>query len=1101
MPGYNPYLELKDAPTGEAIKEDRDIGYNPYLGLTSYEEPKDPMAWKAIEKMTEAEKEEMEFAGKHPNLYGLVKASLETLSDFPIVGYLEYLSPERREEFKDLTKQEQVNELLWKSFNAALWAKIAPLKAGSVLLKYGVGQKGLFSDVGYLLKLPFQTAKKIGPKIVSGVLPKNFGVLRVEDALKKMAILSPKSDFKGFEYDKFLRKTLKGKGFHKKETELLTDALGRGTGTFSTMDTFQISELTRRGYKFSKAFQENVPLIPGKKLLRTLDKEFNLLHSKAIMEAEFRKKTFENVLREIYGTKQIKGFPKDFSLKVFQERSAKLYPSLGKHFNFGEASTVQMTNISLSLLEDITLTMKQIMPGRGLFMFPSLLPTRVVYGVGEKIFSTKTKIYDTIKLALGKSNRNYFNHILLWAKLLEQEGLYTSIKIKKTGEFIAKKAKFFTPDVSDRVYKVLTKMDDLTRQAAQVTDKTAAKALLNEARALPGKVFRKNDPGILLYNAYRTYSDHLYSDFFKGQFSRVLGKLRIAGALPDDIIRSLEGQSRLLEYEIDNLFSTVNKATSGWKMGSSKRLLGRAQRTILRGAERLSKEELAMRKEIASLFQYGSAKGFPAYLENYTARMRGNQLDLVASWKRTLATERTAAFRHPRRAGFGETKDLGTMIESRTMAQARELYLYDDIGKAVRYAKRLPPAYRDYIDAHISGVLGLPSTMDHKVAWFLTKTTGGVERYFGKTGVWDEWRVLELAHTVNTLTYLGALGFKPFSAMRNLFQTLINVPADLGGIKDLGLLVSGVKKALDPVVRKKLIQWGAITEFAPEVHLRPAALPFGKTKIMGKTLPSLKRVQDVGLWMFKGSDRWNRYVSGGAALGKWDQALGKVGGKIHFKNLGEFTKHLNLAGRRDYTRDKVVSLLLKGKNIEAQKTYVLDVIADTQYLYGVADAPIIIRKHGALAKTGFIFQSWWMNYGANLEKWIRTGEPLPAKVNRMFTAMISTAIAGTLMEQMWGKQTALRTVGMGPFPKEANEFLIPPAWMPIYHALAAISNIQTPKVSSRHARSILTSAGILLPGYLQGKALWRGAREEGIEGFARAIFRLKKPERRTGGFF
>jgi hypothetical protein len=103
-------------------------------------------------------------------------------------------------------------------------------------------------------------------------------------------------------------------------------------------------------------------------------------------------------------------------------------------------------------------------------------------------------------------------------------------------------------------------------------------------------------------------------------------------------------------------------------------------------------------------------------------------------------------------------------------------------------------------------------------------------------------------------------------------------------------------------------------------------------------------------------------------------------------------------------------------------------------------------------------------------------------------------MAYLLMEPLWGKATAQRGVALGPFPGEFNEFLLPPAWGPVYHAGRAVMSIQNPKVSARHAKAVLDSAMILLPGGLQAKTFYRGAKEEGFEGFSRAILRLKKPE-------
>ncbi len=1116
---YNPYENIESSE-----KTPEGTEYNPYEALESCPEltpparkdlPRSERLWRAQKEMTPAEREEYDYAAKHPNLYALTQTSMEICGHLPIANYLKFMSAEERHDFTELSQQDQTNALLHMSLDNALWAACGAPKAGSFLLKLGVPKRSAFGGVMKGAKLGAKAMGRSSKNILSeivGNLAKSEtrtgrgkalpSLLRVEDALKKIAILAPKVAFQGFKFKDFAGKVLKKEGFHKKEIEFLLEPLLRGEGSFSRFDMFNLGELARKNYKFSKVFQKMIPLLKDKKILRGMDPTWAKMYSEPLMEAAYKKRTFEKALGELYGSKEVAGFAKDFSLRTFQQSAGKLYTQMGKTFNFGEANLEQMANVTLYLLEHPMIGMKSIMPGSKSFIFPSILPKRVVYGLGEAVHRTKKMVYEPIKNALAGRNRNYFNHILLWTQLLKQEGLYTALKISATGEFEATKAAFFTPEVSEKVYKMLTKMDDLTKAAAEVKNPVMRKQLLSDVRALPGQTFGKNDPGILMYNAYKTFSDHLYSDFVKGHFSRTLNLVKKDKALPKDILETLTGQSRYVEYELDNLFSTVNKATYGWKMGSTKRLLGRAQRTIMRKAKGLPKDEIKRRKAIADQFAYGTEKGFPAYLENYVSRMRTHQLNLANSWQGQLASKPKAAFRHPRKKTYGETGDFATMLESRVMAQASEFYLYDKIDDVVKFAKRLPPAYRDYVEADIAGTLGLPAVLDHKVAWFLTKTVGKLERFFGKEGIWDEWRVLDLGHTVNTLTYLGALGFKPFSAVRNLFQTLMNVPADLGGIKDLGTLVRGVKKSLDPKVRQKLINWGAITEFAPEIHLRPSALPFGKKKLFGHILPSLKKAQDAGLWLFKMSDRFNRYMTGGAALEKWEKAFQAVGGKINIKNIEKFAEHLNLNGRRDYVREDIIKALLGPKQnlVEAEKTFVLDVIADTQYLYGVSEAPLILRKYGALGKTGFIFQSWFMNYGALLEKWLILGEPPPAKVNRLFTAMTSAAIGASLMETMWGESTALRTVGLGPFPKEANEYMIPPSWKPIYHAIAAISNIQDPDISSRHAKAILSSSFIMAPGYLQAKASFRGAREEGFAGFSRSILRLKSPEKEVQGW-
>ena len=95
------------------------------------------------------------------------------------------------------------------------------------------------------------------------------------------------------------------------------------------------------------------------------------------------------------------------------------------------------------------------------------------------------------------------------------------------------------------------------------------------------------------------------------------------------------------------------------------------------------------------------------------------------------------------------------------------------------------------------------------------------------------------------------------------------------------------------------------------------------------------------------------------------------------------------------------------------------------------------------------------------------------------------------MEPLYGKGTAAKSTFLGAFPSEFNEFLLPPAWTPVCHTAAAIRNIQSPEVSARHAKAILSSSMILVPAGLQLKSFYKGAKEEGFEGFSKAIIGIK----------
>jgi hypothetical protein len=643
----------------------------------------------------------------------------------------------------------------------------------------------------------------------------------------------------------------------------------------------------------------------------------------------------------------------------------------------------------------------------------------------------------------------------------------------------------------------MIKMDNLSMAASRAKDKATIAGLQAEV----GQVGKAMSPGArVIMETTRTYLDHLYAAHVKMQIPRLFGKAkltRLGRAKIDEMMASSGG----LNYSINRLFATKAGKNPTEKIAGMKELLGKVREKLVfqgethpyfieTGAE-LTKTLKVLNKGLS--WEKG---GFMRYLDNYVARVSKHEDVLLGKWRGGLFKDQGAFHTKLRQLekARGAPVDFETMLQARTMAHSKEHFLYDKLGEVVKFTEGLPPAWIDYTESYLSGILGVPTKGDYQVAQFLTKTVGGLSRLMGTgEGLWNEHRVVQLAYTLNNLVYLGGLGFKPFSATRNLFQPLLTVPADLGGLKDLGSLTEGYRWAFNPKNRAYIRDIGAIAEYAPEIHLRPRILRLGKT-LRGREMPTLDSIRDAGMWMFKGSDRFNRYVTGGAAVTKWDRLVRKFGGEVKPQYVNKFSKKLGLDKRYEWSKAEVEDLLYRGKFAEAKASYVKDVIADTQYLYGAAEAPVVLRKYGAVGRTGAIFQSWWMNYGTLLAKWATTGKSPGAKAERMFTAMTAHSMAYLLMEPLWGKATAQRGVALGPFPGEFNEFLLPPAWGPVYHAGRAVMSIQNPKVSARHAKAVLDSAMILLPGGLQAKTFYRGAKEEGFEGFSRAILRLKKPE-------
>ena len=1023
---------------------------------------------------------EAALAAKFPNIYGGVGVTLD------MIPYAKYALPSEREKFDMLDQEEQTKALLWDAFGATF------LVGAPVIMK-GVGKGAMW--LGKELMKPF--TKVVKP-------------LPIEDALAGIKKAAPSFEMKPFNFREVMQGKLQGKGMHEREALAVVNALeGNEKGLINAVVDRQFA-----GRAPTKVFNEATKWVTGKAYPeKILHPEFKMRYGEALVRGQFYNRQFESALKnELLRVKGAKPVPANLTQAIFDNTVEKLWPDqLGK-MSFATMGEGEMANVVNLMLSDKAGAQSVLMAGMKHLMPLSWMPARVAFGTGEGAWGTISSIYNPTKALFETTNRYHFNKILEWATMLEQRGLATVERDVVKG-FSLKKLNF-TAQEQKLAYDVLRKQDDLMYAAVRGGDEKAIAGAREQAKQLAAQL-PAGSPSRELVSAWHAYSDKLYSEYMIHQIPRVFGKARkigkkLAPGFSGDGMATVQALMRGIEPKIKQLFATSSSRNATEVFGGIREVLDEAKLLLSHAGPRhpylpqLEGEELKkMLGEIGKALTPRGKRGgdFLPYLENYTARMAERQDGLANSWRQALLEKvQAAGFTKSRMLEtFAERPvDFATMIEARTYAQAKELFLYDGLAEVVGYAKGLPPAWAEYTEHWISRALNRPSITDHKTAAMLQKSIGSLERMMGKPGLWDEHRVMRLAGNVNNVTYMGALGFKPFSVIRNLFQPLLLVPADLGGLKDLGTLARGAARAMQPEMRKKLVGMNIITDYAPEITMRPSALPFGKPGVFGMSAQRMDQLRDVSLWMFRGSDRWNRYVTGASALTKWEGALGKVGLReapaVFPQNSVEaFSKAINLRGRHPWKTQEIKDLLWRGKHDEAMATYIRDVVADTQYLYGGLDAPVITGR-SAVGRTGFIFQTWWMNYLTTMEKWVRTGSGGTAKANRLLTGMLSAAIAEQLMEPLWGRRAALRAVGLGPIPGEISEFTIPPAWTPIYHGVSALANMQDPKISGRHIKSLLSALPVLVPGGLQASQMLRGAKKEGFEGFLKSIVRYQPDE-------
>jgi len=991
-----------------------------------------------------------------------------------MVPFAKYVMPDEQDKFMKLDPEEQTKALFWESFGVALMV-------GAPLVTKPLGKGLRFLGKG-LLK-PFQ---------------KVFKPLPIEDALAGIKKVAPSFEMKPFNFREIMQGKLQGKGMTEAEGRWLVDSL---EGSVDEIPVF--AGVGLGGKTKTKPFLEVTEEVLGRSYpTRKIKPDFKMRYSEGLVRGQYYNRQFESALK----TELLRVNPKEevaanLTQVIFDTMTEKLWPATAKQMGFGTIGEAEMANVVHLMLTDKAGAQGVLMAGMKHLMPLSWMPARVAFGTGEAPWQTITKVYNPTKDLFETTNRYHFNKILEWAKMLEQSGLATVEKHPAKG-FKLKKVNFTAMD-QKLAQEALIKRDDLMFTAVRSGEEKA----VIEARTAVQKVTAAmgQGPAKELVMLWDRYSDKLYSEYIIHQIPRVFRKAGFSG----DGMAQVQALMRGLEPKIKQLFATSSSRNASDIFLGVKEILGEARELLKYSGEgghhylskiALEEQPKVLEKLAKALTPRGKESGgdFLPYLENYTARMAERQAGVVAEWSGAIAKKvGQAGFTKSRylETFAGKPLDFSSMIEARTYAQAKELFLFDGLKEVMKYAEGLPPAWAEYIEHWLSRALNRPSVTDIKTAMMLQKSVGAVERLFGKTGLWDEHRVMKLASNLNNITYMGALGFKPFSVIRNLFQPLLLVPADLGGMKDMGTLIKGAARAMDPKVRDYIIKIGGITDYAPEITMRPHALPFGKPGVFGMSQQMVDQLRDASLWAFRGSDRWNRYTTGAAAMTKWEKSLAKVGLKgeveIFPKNLvDDFARKVNLNGRQPWKAQEIKDLLWRGQHDNAKAAYVKDVIADTQYLYGTLNAPVVTGG-SAVARTGFIFQTWWMNYLTTMEKWMRTGDGGGAKVNRLLTGMISAAIAEQLMEPVWGRKTAMKAVGLGPAP---TQVMIPPAWRPIYEGVAALMTIQDPEVSKKHAVGVIRSLSIFAPGGLIVSDMIRGAKKEGFEGFLKKIVKYQPDE-------
>ena len=760
------------------------------------------------------------------------------------------------------------------------------------------------------------------------------------------------------------------------------------------------------------------------------------------------------------------------------------------------ASSKVMSNLLMDTLDNPRSIKKQLDIGYHWLTPTDFLPSRKAFGSGERMFGSLS-VQGNIKGLFKDANESAMQSMVSYVTLLAEKGYGTLVKTKFGGKEVIsgfKRSKNLTKELWEEYGRTAVELDKM----GAVSETTKANFLMAKPKIIQE----------LINDVHRPFHNDLYKEFALTRIPQVLVDAGLSEVGFRNFAKIWEGEegkgmakkiSGLLDPKIDPAGSDINLVMSGFL----KEIKESVNPTwFIETNPEILKSKLAKISNELS-FSTPNKVGFPGFNENYTARISKANESLTNARLKHLGETQHASFIKKRT--LEEHEDLITdpskFLHARIMGQAKELWIKPYIDDELRKIGKMPEGLKNYFDYWLGRMLGQPSKVDLKVAQWLTNSVGKLSKLFGKEEVWTARRVTELGYKINDVVYLGALGFRPFSAVRNTFQPMLTVPTDMGGIKDIYWLARGYKRGLNTETQGYLQKIGAIGDYLEEY--RPGGLlPKFGSSIGGKELPTIDSLRDPGMWMFKNSDRFTRYVAGGSALEKWDHYARKYLTTQNFQPK-VFAKKMNFHLRDDWVRrqlDEVMERLPSIPKIQsdidavssvAKDKFVTDVVADTQWLYGVAESPLIAGKYGVVSKTGVIFQSWWMNYMTQLESWFLKRGALGDKMDRFFTWMVSSAIAGELMVHVAGMKgsQARSTVLGGPMPSEVGPMLIPPTWAPFANAMMGVTDLAKldPEAAKKKFKAMGRSMTIFVPGGISVGQGIRGYEKGGWEGLSRNI--------------
>jgi len=848
-----------------------------------------------------------------------------------------------------------------------------------------------------------------------------------------------------------LRKTFKGISEH--EAGLLAMGDQAMTGYLKTLHPdIPVEEIARR---FSPAMRKLIQVDPIRQTIKI---------SPEVLTAASRRQRFRQAyLEAVRQEKSLQPYLSPVNTeRLFKAQLKSLYGKAAPAIGLGEATPTifKLATAQVKTQPDI------VRKAAALGSLAYVRPIRKVLGEGETLYSTYSRVYKPLTKAIEQMYEIRYDALRRWHGFLGEYNL-GRILLSRSGP------QGFKPIFTHKEQMLASEFLHFADEATRKKFPGYLKHIKRAWEKLPSNSQR-------LVKAYRAWADYEYLEHVCIKLEQAMAEYPLSGDAAYRLEKLMESKDSLRSRlgEIFNPQNNISKANKSVLVAKEialfkKRVLETPEirNALLQLPAPLRKQfvmDLTLRKDGGTILNY---------LDNYAQRIGQQQEQSFTSLVNDVFRIKAAGYTLRRTAEeTAAIPSLAELVEIRASTQAKELALQPLLhhhSEFAQYVKELPEDYRKYITHYISRMLGRPSPADIKIAAW-------INRIFKKQLSGAD--IDAVAREINNFCYMGILGLRPFSALRNLFDPLKAVP-DLGGVREIGTFVKGLSWVRNPANREYLERIGIITEYAPELFAEMKAWTNERiARVLGKeiSLPDIDRLRDATLYLFSQSDKWGRLVTGGAAAVKWDTALEAVGRKTSvgyvIDDIPRFMKAAGINGRERWIQKEIGTLLKNREYEKARELFIKDVVDDVNFLYGKKDAPLGIYVAGAPGKLSAIYQSWTINFIELLRKWAVTGHP----PERFLTYTVTSAMAFMVMEALWGKRIAGESTFLGPV--EPN---FPIIFDPVIGAVKTairVGTLQLPEARQEAKRLLSRIEAAYLPAGAQLTSMLKAYKQSGAEG-------------------